>query len=191
MGLSGEKAQNKQADTLLGSSTAAIDTASHEDAATKEMRDYWKSIVDWDTGKAGPVDIHKLPGSGADIALFQDAKTQRDAGRVGRGFGTAGENVNPGFLDALDKEMENERSIEASGRLEDVVQGKVGEARAGLTGVGAQADTRNMNVAGMRGNLYSTYLNRPRDPSLFSQFLSGAATVGAGLASNPAVMAAL
>src|SRR5467141_563436 len=131
MGLSGDKAQNQQANTMLGAANTAADKAGQEDEATRKMREYWQSIVDWDTGKSGPIDVHNLPGSGVDIGLFENAKVQRDAGRVGRGLGTAGDNVNPGFLAALDKELATQRDIEASGRLEDVVQGKVGEARAG------------------------------------------------------------
>lgn len=195
MGMSGEKAQNSQANTLLGTTNTAIDTASTENPATKQVHDYWQSIMDWDTGKlmgpdgkAKPVDIHDLPGSGADIALFEDAKAQRDAGRVGRGLGTVGDKVNPGFLAALDKELENERDIQASGRLEDTVQGKVAEARAGLTGIGTQTDARNQNVAGLRANLYGTYLNRPRDPSLFAQLLQGGLAAGGQLGSA-AIMA--
>lgn len=199
MGLSGEKAQNKQADTMLTTTNTAIDRASAEDEALREMRAYWKSIIDWDTGKMidpatgqpKPINVRDLPGSGADISLFENAKGVKDAGRVGRGFGTVGDNVNPAFTAALDKEMENERSIAASGMLEDVVQNKVADARGGLTGIGMHGDQRNANVAGLRSNLYSTYLNRPRNPSLLSQFLGGASQAFSGFAGSEAGAAAL
>lgn len=184
MGLSGEKAQNKQADTMLATSQQATTQAAKEDPATKAMRDYWQSIVDWDTGKNGPTDIYNLPGSGTDIALFENAKALRDAGRVGRGVGTAGSNVNPNFLSALDRELENERGIMASGALEDAVRGKVGMAQAGLTGIGANAETRNLNAAGLQQNLYSTYLNRPRQPSALGQFLQGGLAAASNLGSS-------
>lgn len=183
MGLSGEKAQNKTADTQLAATNTAINTAAQEDPALKQMREYWQSIADWDEGKKGPIDVHDLPGSGVDIGLFENAKAMRDAGRVGRGLGTAGENVNPAFTTALDKELESDRAIEASGALEDAVRRKVGEARAGLTGIGQNAEARNLNVAGLRGNLYSTYLNRPREKSALSQFLSGGLQAASGLGS--------
>lgn len=188
MGLSAEKAQNKQADTLLGSTTKAVDKASEVNPATKEMEDYWKSIIDWDTGKSGPVDVHNLPGSGVDIGLFESAKKNSDAGRIGRGFGTMGDNTNPAFTEALGKEMESDRATAASGMLEDAVQGKVAEARGALTGIGAQETQQSLNAAGLRANLYSTYLNRPRNPGLLSQFIGGATgaagTLGASAIAN-------
>lgn len=183
MGLSGDKAQNKQADTYMNTTNTAINTAATEDPALKAMRDYWQSISDWDAGKNGPVDVHDLPGSGVDIGLFQNAKAMRDAGRVGRGLGTAGDNVNPAFTTALDKELESDRNTEASGALEEAVRRKVGEARAGLTGIGTNAEARNLNVAGLRGNLYQTYLNRPREKSALGQFLSGGLQAATGLGS--------
>lgn len=187
MGMSGEKAQNQQANTLMASTNTSIDKAATVDPALQQMRDYWMKIKDWETGKSGPIDVRNMPGSDVDIGLFNDAKVSHDAGRIGKGLGTMTDGGNPLYTAALDKEMAQDRDLQASGMLENSVETKVANANAALTGIGTQQQQQNLNVAGLRGGLYKDYLNRPIQPGFGQQLAMGAMSavgqIGGGLAS--------
>lgn len=195
MGMSGEKAQNQQANSLMASTNTAIDKASTTDPDLAAMKDYWRKIDQWGqgtmvdpvTGEKMPVDVRNIPGGDVDIGLFNAAKESHDTGRIGRGLGTMGDGVNVNYTQALDRELQSNKDIAASGMLENTVDSKLTNARAALTGLGTQQSQQNVDVAQLRSGLYRDYLNRPIKPSFGEQLAMGALSavgqVGAGLAS--------
>lgn len=154
----------------------AVDTASAPDSITQRLINKATSLDDWETGKSGPIDIRSMPGAGPQIALFEAAKKQSDAGRIGRGLNTVGEGANPNYVAKLDKENELDRNLNASGELESNVEGALGAKDAMLGNLSNVGEARNMNIAGLRegryGNDMQNYLKmvmRPREPGFLEQ----------------------
>lgn len=193
MGMSGDKGAKATEKGLLDQSNTAIGKADTIDPALKKERDYWMAIKDWQMGvgadgKKVAVDVRNIPGGDVDIGLYNAAKQAHDQNRIGTGIGTATDNANPTFSAARDKETEMEKSLNASGMLEGVVENKVNNADAALTGLGTQQANQNLNVAQLRSGLYSTNLNRPNRMS-FLQQLALAGMSGASQAAGAAAMA--
>jgi hypothetical protein len=158
----------------------AIDAAGKADPFEQRRRDYLTKILDWQEGKSGPQDVKNFPDQ-TGMALYTDAKAVTDAGRVGKGYGTLSDGANPVYSDALGKELESERSLEASGKLEGYINNAVGGAQAEAGEWGKVGDARTMEVAGMRsGNAnaaqdrYQAMLAR-KPPSFLRQLALGTA----------------
>lgn len=150
---------------------ASITKASEPDPLTQRLINKATSLDDWESGKSGPIDIRSMPGAGPAIALFENAKRQSDAGRIGRGLNTVGEGANPNYVAKLDKENELQRDLEASGGLESNVEDALRTKDTLLGNLSNVGEARNMNIAGMRegryGNDMQNYLKllmRPREP---------------------------
>lgn len=174
-------------------SDAATKTASVAPPAEKNIDEYNTALWNWRMGKSGPIDIRNMPGAGPTIALYNDAKTAHDSGRVGRGVNSMTDGVNPNFSASLDKQNELERDLAAKGALEGQVTGALDQNTAAMGGLASAENARNMNIAGMKNQDYlasqSNYLDALktfRQPNFFRQlamqFAQGAgagATAGA------------
>lgn len=185
-----ENAYKAAAATSLTPADQALNVASKPDELEQRRRDHVLALDKWEHGESGPVDVRNMPGGGVDMALFNDAKSVHDSGRIGRGVGSMSGNANPNFVTALNKENELERGKFASGLLEQNVTDKLNAKDEEMTGLYGTANARNMNVAGMREGRYQNaeqrslqYLLRPKTPNFFQQ-LAGtfAQTAGSGLA---------
>lgn len=187
----GEDSKNKNyfktlAESQQGKADKAINTASVAPPAEKNIDEYNTSLWNWRTGKSGPIDIRDMPGAGPTIALYNDAKTVHDAGRVGRGVNTMTDGVNPNFSASLDRQNELERDLAAKGALEAQVTGALNANTAAMGGLADTQNSRNMQVAGMQNQNYqqsmSQYLDALktfRQPNFFRQLAMQAAQ-GAG-----------
>jgi hypothetical protein len=127
------------------------------------------------------------------MALYTDAKRVTDAGRVGKGYGTLDDGANANYVASLNKELESERGLEASGRLEDFVNNSILGARAEAGDLSAAGNARSMNIAQMRNSnansdqdRWLAYLTRPQQPSFFKQMALG---ITSGLAGNASLAA--
>jgi hypothetical protein len=96
----------------------------------------------------GPKDTRNLPGADTAIALFKDARASRDAGRIGRGYGMLADGANPNFTASLEKEMQLDRDLAASGALEENVEGILEGNKAEMYGL--SGNSRNQYIAGLR-----------------------------------------
>lgn len=189
----GDKKGRGQEDALRAAAAAekvradaATALAAKPDPLEELRRARVRGVEEWDQGLRGPKDIRNLPGADTSIALFRDAKTSRDAGRIGRGFATMADGTNPNFIASLDKEMQLERDLAASGALEENVEGILEGNKAELYGLSGMANSRNMGIAGMRSSAEQaaqdralTFLMRPKQPSFLKQLaLAGVGAAG-------------
>lgn len=173
-----EDALQRQAMQSQAASNASIAKAEEVDPLEQRRRDYVTKILDWrDSGK--PLDVREFPDQ-TGMALYTDAKRVTDAGRVGKGYGTLSDGGSDAYSAALDKELEQERSLEASGRLDDYVTSSLAGADAEAGNLATAATARRMQIAGLRsGNnnadqdRYLQYLTRPRQPSFLKQLALG------------------
>lgn len=138
----------------------------------------------------GPLDIKNFPDQ-TGLALYNDAKAVTDAGRVGKGYGSLADGANPNYVASLDKELESDRALAASGRLENFVNSSLAGADAEAGNLSQIADARNMNIAQMRNadansdqDRWLGYVTRPRQPSFLRQLALG---VAGGAAGNPGI----
>jgi hypothetical protein len=134
-------------------------------------------------GKKGPIDVRNMPGSGVDIALYDNARQMKDAGRVGQGF-QFGEGDNKNFSAQLKEESGLERDLNAAGQLETAVGQKLGGMFGGLQqSANFTQDQRNFQAqawSSMYGNHRGT-----KKPSIWERLLLGGvsaagAAAGAG-----------
>jgi hypothetical protein len=184
----GSKSKGRQTDDYLkqqamaaqSQANTAIAKAETPDPLEQRRRDYVTRILDWREGKLGPIDVRNFPDQTA-IALYNDAKTSHDAGRIGKGYGTLADGTNPNFSTALDKETQMERDLAASGELENYIGGQLASADAETGNLWAAGDARNMNIASMLNNNYNSsqdrwvsYLMRPKQPGFLKSLALGA-----------------
>lgn len=158
----------------------AIKKAEQPDPFEQRRREYITKILDYREGKNGPPRVRDFPDQ-MGIALYNDAKQSKDAGRVGRGYGTLADGANPNFSAALDKEMTLERDQRASGMLESYISDALNAADVESGNLAAMGNARNMNIASMRNSNFNSsedrylqMLMRPRQPSFLKQFALGA-----------------
>jgi hypothetical protein len=147
-----EDALKKAAADAESRANAAITTAAAPDPLEERRRARSLAIDKWDMGESGPKDIRNLPGADTAIALFKDAKASRDAGRIGRGYGMLADGANPNFTASLDKEMQLERDLAASGALEENVEGILEGNKAEMYGLSGMGNSRNQYIAGLRAS---------------------------------------
>jgi hypothetical protein len=189
------KGREQQASALQASwqaqqakANTATDAAAAADPLEEERRQRVKAFSDWESGKSGPVDVRNMPGHDIAISLFNDAKTSRDSGRVGRGLGSISSGANPNYVASLDKEMQMERDVNASGALENYVDNAVADNKAETTGLWQSADARRATAAQLyqgsanaAQNGYFSYLNylNTRPPSFLKTLALSLAKTGA------------
>lgn len=202
MGSRGKGKDEKNEDALRAAAAAAeakanaaVAVAEKPDPLEERRRARVLAIDKWDLGESGPKDIRNLPGADTAIALFRDAKTSRDAGRIGRGYGRLADGANPNFTASLDKEMQLERDLAASGALEENVEGILEGNKAEMYGLSGMGNSRNQFVAGVRSsadeaaqNRFLQFLLRPKQPSFLRTLSQSFAnqlgsTLGGGRAS--------
>lgn len=190
-----EDALKAQAAAAQAKSDAAVQVAGKADPLEALRRARVTGIEEWDQGLRGPKDIRNLPGGDTAIALFNDAKTSHDMGRIGKGYGTMGDGANPNFTASLDKQNQLERDLAASGALESNVNDILTGNKAEVYGLSGLADARNRFVAGVDENANQgaqdrslQYLMRPKTPSFLKQLalagVGAAGSIGAGYATG-------
>lgn len=177
----------KQADDAQAAAAAATTKAAAPDPLEQRLIDKATALDDWESGKAGPIDIHNMPGGGAQIALYNDAITNTEAGRIGRGTASMTGGTNPNFVASLDHENELTRKLSASGALENQVNTALGNKDIMLGNLGAQGDARNMQIAGMQNQDSQNaqgrdlqWQTRPRPPGFLKSLALAAVGGGAG-----------
>lgn len=157
--------------------------AKEPDEFEKLQREYLKGLWDWRTGKKGPLDVRNLPDA-APLALFNEAKQSRDAGRIGRGLATLADGANPNFAVALDKENQLERDLSASGALEGNVDDLIGGLDSKMLGIAQIGNDRAFGLAnlarGLASDAYGNYFNwlnyqNNKKPGFLSSLLGGLA----------------
>ena len=145
-GRQNEDALKTQALSAGAKADESITKAETEDPMEAQRRAYVKRILDW---QAKPTSLADFPDQ-TGLASYRDAKAVTDAGRVGQGYGTLSDGGSEAFSSALGKELESERSLEASGRLDDYVTNAITGAQAEAGHWADVGNSRNMNVAGLR-----------------------------------------
>lgn len=155
--------------------------ASTPDPLEERRRTYLTNFDKWRMGESGPIDVRNMPGAGLGISLFNEAKQSRDAGRLGRGLATLADGANPNFATALDKEMQMERDVNASGQLEDYVAGANEDVDREMLGVAQMGNQRRMTLAELASSLargassdYTSWLSRPKQPGFLKSLALGA-----------------
>lgn len=191
----GSKSKGRQEESALKQAAleskqkadSAIQTASNADPLEERLRARTTALDKWRMGESGPIDVRNMPGGGTAISLFNEAKQSRDAGRIGRGYGTLSDGANPNYSAALGKEMDLERDLNAAGGLENYVSNELNQNDARMAGLAGMGNSRNMNIAGMLNSdanssqdRYMSYLTRPKPPSFLKQLALGAANMGMG-----------
>jgi len=156
--------------------TAALQTAGKPTPWEQTQMDKAVAMQNWESGKAGPVQVRDMPGGMVDLDLYEQAKKVSDAGRIGKGFGTMSDGANPNYVAKLEHENQLQRDLAASGALESNVNARIAESTGEGFNLANMYDTRAMNMAGLTtGREQSTqqqYLNflmRPRPPSFLRQ----------------------
>jgi hypothetical protein len=174
-----ESALKTQALNSQTTANAAIEKAETPDPFEARRRAYVNKVLDWNEGVGGPPDVRDFPDKSA-MALYTDAKRVTDEGRVGKGYGTLADGGNDTYASALGKELESERSLEASGRLEEHVNNAITGAQAEAGNWAGVGNARNMSIAGMRNSnanadqdRWLQYLSRPKPPSFLKQLALG------------------
>lgn len=179
-----EDALKAQAAAERARADEAIATAAKPDDLEARQRANVLALDDWEHSAAP--NVRDMPGAGLNIALFNDAKAAHDAGRVGRGYGSMSDGANPNFTASLEKENQMERDLNASGALEGRVSEALASKDARMMGLTSVANSRNMNIAGMREGRYESdqdralrYMMRQKKPSFLRELAMNAAQ-GAG-----------
>lgn len=186
----GRQTENLLQQQAMGSQAAAntaITKAEAPDPLEARRRAYVERILDFSEGKGGPPDVRNFPDQTA-MSLYTDAKRVTDAGRVGKGYGTLSDGGNATYAAALGQELEHERGLEASGRLDDFMNSSILGARAEAGDLASVGNARSMKLAQLRNSNYNSdqdrwlaYLSRPQQPSFLKSLALGAVS---GLAGN-------
>lgn len=188
-----ESALQAQAAAAAARAAEAEKKVTEIDPFEQMQRDFTMKLWNWREGKdeqgnAQPLDLRKMPGGQVPIALYNDARVSKDAGRVGKGYATLGDGANPNFSRALDEELQFERDQEASGALENYVGGTLGALDDKMTGLSRSSDNRDIAGAqiasGNSRDAYSNFFNyrQTKQPSFLKSLalgLASGASVGA------------
>lgn len=175
-----EDSLKRAATTTQASADTAIANATPADPLRQRLMDRIGKILDWRDDKGAPKDVRDFPDQAA-MSIYTDAKRVSDEGRVGRGYGTLSDGGSDTYAAALGKELESERGLEASGRLEGFVNDSLNAADAGAVSMGGQEEDRRMALAGMfnsnaqaANDRYTSYLARPKQPGFLKSLALGA-----------------
>ncbi|HKS27833.1 MAG TPA: hypothetical protein VJS44_08440 [Pyrinomonadaceae bacterium] len=175
-----EERLRREAEAAKAEALAAKQKAETPDPFETRMRERANAIEDWRTSKDKPMNIYNFPGQEA-IALYKAAKTSRDAGRIGRGLATLSDGANPNFGVALDKEMQLERDVNASGMLEDSVNSTLATNDALMGNLANMGNSRSMwladfarSLAGDARGAWEKLRDKPKEPSFLKQLALGA-----------------
>jgi hypothetical protein len=186
-----EDEYRRQALALQERTTAAIEQASKPTSFETTRSEYAGKLGDWLSGKAGPIDVRKMPGGMADLALAEQAKLAQDAGRIGRGYGTMGEGANANYVAKLGQEAQLQRDLAAAGALEGNVNRRIAEGLGEGYNLANMIGSRTMGLAGLESgreenaqSRYLSYLMRPKQPSFLKQLAMSAVSGAAGMGAN-------
>lgn len=155
---------------------ALITTASQptplETAVDKEKLDW----INATSGKAGPIDITKLPGMGPSYGLYDAAVNRQQGERMGIGalrLGSQGADSNLGRL--LQEQSTNERQQSASGQFENAYRFKDAEMRGSIMPLLGMQQNRSMGLASLgssnAANSTNAWANFRPAPSFWQQLL--------------------
>lgn len=134
-------------------------------------------LKDLDSGK----DVRDISGLSSNLSLYDNAASDDFSGLTGVGLlgnnALSGSNGNIAGL--IGKQLASRRQQHASGDLYNSVQ----DARANAQGQGMALSqmegNREMGKAGLVNQQYTSYLNRPRKPSIWETLLKGGLAAGA------------
>lgn len=113
------------------------------DPNLQRLLDLNTKTVDWYTGANGVKDIYKHPTLAAHMPVFEMAKQNRDASRVGRGIAGSAASKNVGaYANDLKTEDDLDRSVAASGMLEMGLSGELDKAEGNIQNLVNQQDNR-------------------------------------------------
>ena len=169
------RAEAAEAEAARTRAAAAVPDPIESDRRKRAM-----ALQAWRSGEAGPIDVRNMPGGAVPMGLFNDAKQARDEGRIGRGYGMLNDGANPNFAAALGKEMDLERSLAASGALENNVDqtlGALDEELGDLTGIGnsrSQYLAQLARAAAGDANDRLSQFRQNKKPSFLKQLALGA-----------------
>jgi len=192
---SGSKGRKQEEANLRAQAEAANQRAAETakaaavpDPMEERRRAQVLALDKWRTGESGPVDVRNMPGAAVPMALYRDAKVSRDSGRIGRGYGTLSDGANPNFSAAMDKEMQLERDLAASGALEGHVNDTLSGVDAEMGNWANVGNNRSRYLAELAragssdaDERYERY-KAAKKPSFLKQLAMGALQQGASAA---------
>lgn len=134
-------------------------------------------LRDLDSGK----DVSEIDGLRWSYNLFQNAGRDPDLEGVGLLGNNALAGGNQKQLGLIAQQLKARERQQNEGLLYDSVQGARQGAMARSQGFAGMEDSRNRFRAEMANQRYSTYLNRPRQQSMWERLLLGGMQAGAQL----------
>ena len=150
----------------------------------------------WDiySGKT-PFDLQKLPNANVLLPLYNSAKTQSDMGRVGKGLiysgGKGSEGYNQNLMNSIDAQNQEERNLNAKGKLEGWVGDTFNGLEQRMMGLGQSDQNRRNENFNRQAQMYQMYLQKKAQPKWWESMLSGglqaAGQIGAAFAAPAAV----
>lgn len=144
------------------------------DPFLNKLMGYNQGILDWHMGTGGPKDIYKHPSIASKLPIFELAKRNTDAGRIGRGV-VGSTNMNKSqYAEDLKMEDDFNRNIEAAGLLEQGLRGEQDKALNSSMQIWGLNNDRLGQANSLLGELYKLDYERANKPSGKMQFLRGA-----------------
>lgn len=130
-----------------------------------------QGILDWESGKNGPVDVMKMPGINPYLDLYNRAKAGEEEDQImGKGMyalGGAG-SANPEYMAMLNAQMRERRQQRAAGALENSVNSLLREAHGAVMPSASLSQSRTMGFASLTGGAadaatgrYASFTPRP------------------------------
>lgn len=170
---SGKKKQEKQLQQQAQTAYQEIKPSDYE--LYQKPKDL-QFIKDLDTGK----DVRDIDQLRWHLNLFDNA--QKDPNLSGMGL--LGQNqltgANSNLMGLIGQQIAGRQQQQAQGDLYNAVQDTRGETFGRLGDFSNMEASRQMGRAGLANQMFTSYLHRPKKPSLFEQILGGGAQVAAG-----------
>lgn len=166
-----EKQRETELERKADTATAAVQPSAYQ--LYQQPKDL-ATLQAWDAG----TDVKNIDAFRGQLDLFSNAN--RDDDFVGAGL--LGNNAlagsNSGQLGLIAQQIKARREQQNQGNLYNAINSAVGDTRDRLQGFGAGDDSRNMFRAEQANQRYTSYLNRPRKPSIWETILGGAIQAG-------------
>jgi len=143
-------------------------------------------IIDWHTGANGPKDIYKHPTLASKLPVFQMAKKNMDAGRIGRGIAGSTNMGKSQYAAELGMEDDFNRSIAASGMLETGLQNEFDKAQQNSFNLWGSEQDRRGYANKMLSSLFEMDYAKANKPSGWAGFFRGLA--GGAMQALPALL---
>jgi hypothetical protein len=160
--------KERQSQAFMQQAAAPTPLQSAEDRANLEF-------LDWESGKAGPVDVMKAPGLSPWLDLYNSAAKEREDGQMGTGLFRLGQNgANPTAVAMADR-LNNERRREAAGgALANVLRQRSAQAHGYVLPSSSLTQGRQLTLAGIGSSNASNAWARAMQASQNSGFFNSA-----------------